>query len=132
MYSPHPKYQLLPPLSQVERDGLKSLIVQNGPMVPLETDEENNIIDGHHRLEIYNELGLAAYPTIARKFNSEIEKLAYVYKINEGRRQLSSGQKSDILKAKKILAGQLKETHSQEKVGEMLGVARRTDRKSVV
>lgn len=121
------RYQLLPQLSTLEYELLKSLIVQNGAIVPIEVDENNNTIDGHHRLKIYGELAITDYPKVTRQFNSETEKLAYVYKINEGRRHLSADQKREILKAKQALALELKkEGKTQEQIAGLLGVAQNT------
>ncbi len=120
------KYQLLPDLSSVEFERLKSLIVQNGAIVPVEIDENGDTLDGHHRLEIYRELSIGDYPAITRQFSTEAEKKAYVYRINEGRRHLSPDQKKEILESKRALARELKDGRTQEQVAEMLGVARNT------
>ncbi len=122
-------YQLLPDLSSVEFERLKSLIIQNGAIVPIEVDENGQILDGHHRVKIYGELPepITNYPIIKRQFNSEAEKKAYVYKINEGRRHLSPDQNKEILEAKKALARELKTPErTQEQIAEMLGVNQTT------
>ena len=43
------KYRIFPALTPEERASLKVSIAANGVEVPAITDEEGNIIDGHHR-----------------------------------------------------------------------------------
>jgi hypothetical protein len=50
------RWQLLPPLSDEEYRALKADITARGVMVPIERDEEGNVVDGHHRLRALGEL----------------------------------------------------------------------------
>jgi ParB-like chromosome segregation protein Spo0J len=50
-------YQFFQPLSPQEREALKRDIEARGIQVPIELDSEGNILDGHHRWEIAQELG---------------------------------------------------------------------------
>jgi hypothetical protein len=50
------RWQLLPPLSDEEYRALKADIAARGVMVPIERDEEGNVVDGHHRLRALGEL----------------------------------------------------------------------------
>lgn len=43
------QYQLFPELNESEFSELKADIAERGVMVPIEYDEEGNILDGHHR-----------------------------------------------------------------------------------
>src|SRR5262249_38288470 len=52
----HSDYQLLPPLTPEERAALKESIRQHGVMMQIEKDEHGNVLDGHHRLELVEEL----------------------------------------------------------------------------
>ncbi len=52
----------LPPLKPEERDELRENIRQHGVIVPIKVDEQDNVLDGHHRLEIAVELGLTDIP----------------------------------------------------------------------
>ncbi len=45
------KYQLLPPLSPEDFAALEASIIEHGVLVPVEYDEEGNILDGHHRVQ---------------------------------------------------------------------------------
>lgn len=52
------KYQILPDLTEQEYEELKTDIEARGVMVPVEYDEDGNILDGHHRVKICEELGI--------------------------------------------------------------------------
>jgi ParB-like chromosome segregation protein Spo0J len=52
------RYQFLPPLSAEEYAALKADIAANGVRVPIERDEEGEIIDGFNRAQICEELGI--------------------------------------------------------------------------
>lgn len=80
-------YQLLLPLRDEERAALEADIQKRGVMVPVEIDENGDILDGHHRVEIARRLGLK-YPSIRRKFSTEEEKREHVLQVNLARRHL--------------------------------------------
>jgi site-specific DNA-methyltransferase (adenine-specific) len=85
----HPsRYQLLPPLSDIEREALKSDIRERGVLVPVEKDDKGHTLDGHHREELCEELGITDYPVIVRPGLSEEAKIEHVLKINLVRRHL--------------------------------------------
>jgi ParB-like chromosome segregation protein Spo0J len=54
-------FQVLPPLSGEDYAALKSDIAVRGVLVPVEYDEEGNILDGHHRVHICAELGMTTW-----------------------------------------------------------------------
>jgi DNA modification methylase len=82
-----PKYQLLDPLRPEELAILEADIKKRGIQHPVETDEDGNILDGHHRAEIARRLGLPC-PTVVRHFATEEEKKEHAIKINLARRHL--------------------------------------------
>ena len=96
------KYQLLPSLSDVDFNGLVRSIADNGVLVPIEVDEDGNILDGHHRVAACEKLELADWPKIVRIGLSEDEKRAHVRQINMARRHLSTSQKRQIISAQLI------------------------------
>ena len=49
-------YQVMPELTAEEYSELKNDILERGVMIPIEFDEFGNILDGHHRLKICQEL----------------------------------------------------------------------------
>lgn len=86
---PKPKYQLFDPLDPEASAALETDIRRRGVMVPVEMDEKGEILDGHHRVEIAERLGVA-YPTKVRRFDSEGEKKLHVFMLNIARRHLES------------------------------------------
>lgn len=100
------KYQLLPRLSPDEYAALEASIIQHGVLVPVEYDEDGEIIDGHHRVEICESLGLWDWPRFVRKGLSETEKRQLARELNVSRRHLTSEQK------RQVIADQLRETPS--------------------
>lgn len=98
------KYQIFPDLTNEEYSELKTDIAERGVQIPIELDDEGNILDGHHRVKICKELGITDYPTVTRYGLSEKEKLLHVRKLNIARRHLNREQKRQLVKE------QLKET----------------------
>ena len=56
-------------------------------LVPVEVDEEGNVLDGHTRVEIAAQLGID-YPTIVRAGLSETERIEHALRLNLLRRHL--------------------------------------------
>jgi ParB-like chromosome segregation protein Spo0J len=54
---------------------------------------DGNILDGHHRKRVVDELGIKDYPTVVRRFSSEEEKEEHVVTLNVRRRHLNGEQK---------------------------------------
>lgn len=82
------RFQLFAPLRTEEYDALKADIAKRGILVPVEVDEDTGeILDGHHRLRIAQELEIEA-PKVLRRFASEDDRVEHVLKINLLRRHL--------------------------------------------
>src|SRR3990167_1212086 len=81
------QYQMFPRLRPDEFSALKSDIEKRGVQIPVEVDTDGNILDGHHRAEIAEELGIE-YPEKVREFTTEAEKVEHVIKLNMARRHL--------------------------------------------
>ena len=115
-------YQVMPPRSGEEYSELKSDIQKRGVMVPIEFDEDGNVLDGHHRLKICEELGITDYPKIVRTGMSEEQKRTHARKLNMARRHLNREQKQELIRE------QLRETpeRSDRQIGKELGVAGNT------
>ena len=75
--------ELLPPLTTEEMDALRADIEINGVLTPIIIDEDNNILDGHHRYSIEPDA-----PRVVVDGLSESEKLAFVLSSNMKRRNL--------------------------------------------
>ena len=81
------KYQLFNPLTAEEYAALEADIAKRGVLVAVEHDQQGNILDGHHRVEIAKKLG-KKYKIVIRKFKTEQEKKEHVIKLNLARRHL--------------------------------------------
>lgn len=95
------KYQLLKPLRPEQYAALRADIEARGVKVPVEVDDEGNVLDGHNRVEIADALG-KPYKTIVRKFKTDEEKKEHVLKLNIARRHLDPlqwGMAFDLLLA---------------------------------
>jgi len=115
-------YQVMPDMAQEEYDVLKEDIAERGVMVPIEFDEQGNVLDGHHRLKICVELGIEDYPKIIRTGMSEPEKWTHARKLNMARRHLTREQRRELVQA------QIKDTPelSDRQIANMLGVSNST------
>jgi ParB-like chromosome segregation protein Spo0J len=82
-------YQLFPALDQSEYESLKLDIAQRGVQIPIEIDEAGNVLDGHHRAQACQELGIRDYPTIIRPGLNEDQKVEHILALNLARRHLT-------------------------------------------
>jgi len=114
-------YQVMPDLSSDDYNNLKADIDARGVLVPVEYDEDDNILDGHHRVRACTELGID-WPRFVRKGLSEDEKRTHARQLNIARRHLNRDQKRELI------AEQLKESpeRSNRQVAEGLGVSDNT------
>lgn len=94
---------LMPPLTADEYEALKADIAERGVIVPVELDENGQIIDGLHRVRAATELGVS-YPRQITKGLSESEKRSRARSLNLTRRTLSAQQRRELV------AGQLRDT----------------------
>lgn len=114
------QYQLLPDLTESEYESLKAHIAEHGVLVPVEYDEDGNILDGHHRLRACGELGITDWPSIIRPGLTEDEKRDHVLALNLERRHLTREQRQEVVA--KLRA----EGWSYRRIGERLGVSHPT------
>jgi N6-adenosine-specific RNA methylase IME4 len=99
-----PKYQVMPPLSAEEYAELKADIEARGVLVPVEYDEAGEVLDGHHRVQICDELGITEWPRVVRLGLSDAGKLTHARQLNLARRHLDREAK------RALIAQQLRET----------------------
>jgi ParB/Sulfiredoxin domain len=94
-------YQELPPLSAEDRAALKADIDERGIQVPIEYDQDGNIIDGHHRAELATELGLPEkdWPKIVRTYADDKARRTQALRLNLARRHLDQAEKRAIIEA---------------------------------
>jgi len=96
------KYQVLPDLTPIEYEALKADIAQHGVLVPVEMDENGELLDGHHRKRAWMELRAAGvdlpdYPRLIRTGMTEEEKRDHALRLNINRRQLSKEQRDALI-----------------------------------
>jgi N6-adenosine-specific RNA methylase IME4/DNA-binding CsgD family transcriptional regulator len=95
------KYQVLPDLTPIEFESLKADIAERGVLVPVEVDEDGEILDGHHRLRAWRELRAEGcivpdYPRMIRRGLSEEQKRNHARSLNVLRRHLSKEQREQV------------------------------------
>ena len=91
------KYQVMPALTPIEYEALKADIAKRGVLVPVEVDENGDMLDGHHRVKAWQELrsegvNLPDYPRLIRSGLTEEQKRNHARSLNVLRRHLSTFQ----------------------------------------
>lgn len=97
----------LPQLSKEAYGQLRSEIEERGILVPIELDEDGNVLDGAHRMRVCEELGVSA-PTITRRGLSEEEKQAHALTLNLTRRHLSPEDRKQLHRKMRALGKSLR------------------------
>jgi ParB-like chromosome segregation protein Spo0J len=90
-------YQVMPSLGKEDFARLKDSIAEIGVQIPVEMDENGNVLDGHHREKACIELGIKHWPTIIRTGLNEAEKKAHARALNVNRRHLTREQKQALI-----------------------------------
>src|SRR5690606_37067509 len=85
------------PLTDEEYEALKADIAEHGVQVPVEYDEEGNILDGYHRVRACLELGITDWPKVVRRGLTEEQKRAHARRLNLNRRHLTREQKRALI-----------------------------------
>ena len=116
------KYQLLDPLSSEDFAALEADILERGVMVPIEFDEDGNVIDGYHRHMICQKHGIKDFPSIVRKGWTEEQKRTHARRMNLARRQLNRDQR------RRLIEDELRESPdaTNRKIAAALGVDHKT------
>lgn len=89
-------YQVMPPLPADEYAALETDIHTHGVLVPVTVDQHGNILDGHHRAEIADRLGVK-YDRLVRYCDSDDEARDVAFALNIARRHLTREQKRALL-----------------------------------
>ena len=99
---------LLPPLSQEQREALEKDILKNGCYAPLIVDQELRIVDGHNRYTICKEYEIP-YTMLVFEFESPLEAKQWALATQKGRRNLDNWELGKIaLKLKPDLEARAK------------------------
>ncbi len=109
----------MPALSPAEYEALKADIAARGVKIPVEVDEDGNILDGYHRVQICEELGIE-WPKLVRTGLSEAEKRMHAWRLNVIRRHLSKAQKRAIALTLR------QQGWTQDQIAELLAVSQGT------
>lgn len=91
------KYQVMPLLTDEEYGALKADIAERGVQVPVEYDEEGNILDGYHRVRACLELGITDWPKVVRRGLTEEQKVEHALVLNLHRRHLTREQRRELV-----------------------------------
>jgi ParB-like chromosome segregation protein Spo0J len=113
-------YRVLPPLTTNEYAALKADIAAHGLGVPIETDEDGNILDGEHRHKACRELGILNPPCIVRPGFTEDQKLEHVLALNLRRRHVSKQELRNIAEELR------KRGWTQDQISATLSVSQKT------
>lgn len=115
------RYQLLQPLEKHQYRALKADIQLRGVLVPVEVDEDGQILDGHHRYRACLELGIPEekIPIVVRTGMTEGEKRTHARSLNAVRRQLTRLQKRDLIEQELVE----NTTSSNNSIAKRLGVS---------
>lgn len=89
-------FQFLPRLSDDEYTALEKSIREHGVQVPITVDENRSVIDGHHRKEIAERLGVDCPRRFAMDLSDE-QKRTLALSLNLDRRHLTREQKREVL-----------------------------------
>lgn len=121
-----PYADLFPPLSTEEYEALREDIIHNGIRVPIVVDQATNaVLDGHHRLKIAMELGLALTDAVSYVDTDWPQALAFRFNLN--RRNLPTDYKDQIRKQRIDLVIEMDRAGlTQDGISRLVGVPRRT------
>lgn len=118
-----PYADLLPPLSTEARERLLADVAANGQRVPIMVTANGEVIDGHHRLGVCQELGLV--PDVVTVHEEHPKALALAMNLN--RRNLSPDQRAQLRQAQIETAQEMSAAGvSQQDIGDALGIAQPT------
>lgn len=92
------RYQLLPSLTDAELADLRADIEAHGIRVPIDVDENGQILDGHHRSAIATMLGIDCPHRVVTGLD-EAAKRDYALAVNIHRRSLTREQRRDLIAA---------------------------------
>ena len=88
---------LIPPLSEAERQALRASIERDGCRSPIIVwDEENLVVDGHNRLAICQELGVD-YKVERRSFGTRDDAICWMCENQLARRNLTGIARDDLI-----------------------------------
>lgn len=115
------RYQLFPALEPATEAALRASIERFGVLVPVSLDQHGQVLDGHHRRRIADELGIDC-PTIVRNVADDDEAIEMARTLNMDRRHLSPDDRRRMAEALRV------DGHSLRAIAGALGVSAPTIR----
>lgn len=109
-------FQFLPRLSDDEYAALEKSIVEHGIQVPIIVDENRSVIDGHHRKEIADRLGIECPRRFAMDLD-ETQKRTLALSLNLDRRHLNREQKRELIQKSLKADPQLSDREHAKRTG---------------
>lgn len=109
-------YQFLPRLADDEYAALEKSIRDHGVQVPIVVDENRSVIDGHHRKEIADRLGVDCPRRFAVDLTDE-QKRTLSLSLNLDRRHLSREQKQDLVRKSLAVDPHLSDRQHADRTG---------------
>jgi ParB-like chromosome segregation protein Spo0J len=89
--------RLIPRLTPSEYKRLKrSIKEEGGLLVPVVLNQNNVVLDGHHRVRACEELGLTASCRIKDFTGRPLDEMMYVINVNLQRRNLNEFQRAEV------------------------------------
>ena len=100
---------LLPPITDEEREALTADILKNGCYSPIICMEDMTLVDGHHRYDICTEHDIP-YRMVILDFEDKLDAMEWMVNTQKGRRNLTTYQLGQIaLKLKPAFEARAKE-----------------------
>jgi len=91
------KYEgLVHDLNLQEYQALKSSIIENGVQIPIEINNKNEVLDGHHRAKIAKEIGFKHIEARVHIFSDELREKIFAIDMNLKRRHSNDFQKAEL------------------------------------
>lgn len=109
-------FQFLPRLSDDEYAALEKSIREHGVQVPIVVDENDSVVDGHHRKEIAERLG-AQCPRRSAMGLDEAQKRTLALSLNLDRRHMTREQKREVLTKSLTADPELSDREHAKRVG---------------
>ena len=97
--------QMAPQMSEKDFQAFKeSIKKQHGLYLPIVVNNNNVLLDGHHRLKACNELQIKEVPVLVFSFNDKLDEKLFIYESAGKRRNLDEYSKYELaLKTEELL-----------------------------
>lgn len=114
---------LVPPLSYEDLKNLKNSIKEDGLLYPVLVNQDNVLLDGHHRVTICKDLGISDLDAKVKPFTDLYAEKEFCISTNLNRRHMTNAQKAELglklleleeEKAKERQENSRKDTHDKK------------------